>query len=71
MTKEWKIYEKQVFKEFKILFPNKEILFNQKIRGKYSGSIRQVDILVKDINDNKRFDIDHLKKWIKRFHYNS
>ena len=66
MTKEWKIYEEQVFKEFKIQFPNKEILFNQKIRGKYSGSLRQIDILVKDIKDNKKvvgaFDCKHFSK---------
>lgn len=42
MNKEWQIYEKQVFKEFQIQFPNKEVLFNQKIRDKFSGSLSKL-----------------------------
>ena len=34
MNKEWEAYEIQVYNEFKNQFPNKEVLFNQKIRGK-------------------------------------
>ena len=66
MKKEWEIYELQVFKEFEILFPNKEVLFNQKMRGKFSGSLRQIDILVKDSKNNKKilaaFDCKHFSK---------
>lgn len=55
-----------MFKEFQILFPNKEVLFNQKIRDKFSGSLRQIDILVKDNRSNKifvgAFDCKHFSK---------
>lgn len=44
--KEWEHYEEQIFKKLNELFPDSEILKNQKIRGKFSKRIRQVDILV-------------------------
>jgi len=64
MNKEWEAYEIQVYNEFKNQFPNREVLFNQKIRGKYSKSLWQIDILVKD-SKNKiigAFDCKHFSK---------
>lgn len=66
MNKDWQFYEKQVFAEFQLLYPKKEVLFNQKIRGKFSGSIRQIDILVIDNKNSEKiigaFDCKHFSK---------
>lgn len=43
---QWREYEGQVYRDFKARYPDSEILFDQRIPGRYSCSPRQVDILV-------------------------
>jgi hypothetical protein len=45
--KAWREYETQVHEHFKRKYPDKEILFNQKVPGRHSRVARQVDVLVK------------------------
>lgn len=42
----WKKYEKDILKYFQETYPDTNILFDQKIKGKYSKVSRQIDILV-------------------------
>jgi tetratricopeptide (TPR) repeat protein len=42
----WRKYEKEILKYFQETYPETNILFNQKIQGKYSKVSRQIDILI-------------------------
>ncbi|WP_321307680.1 restriction endonuclease [Marinifilum fragile] len=42
----WRKYEKDILRYFKETYPDTEILFDQKIQGKYSKVNRQIDILI-------------------------
>ena len=44
---DWRQYEKQIYDVFCKKYPNFEILFNQKLLGRHSRVLRQIDILVK------------------------
>lgn len=43
----WKDYEIQVFNNFRAKYSDCELLLNQKKPGRYSKTLRQIDILVK------------------------
>src|SRR6266571_3660500 len=43
----WRDYEKQIYDEFQKRYPQWEILFDQRLEGRYSKIPRQIDILVK------------------------
>lgn len=43
----WKNYEKEVHDWFSVKYPEHEILYDQRIPGRYSRVSRQVDILVR------------------------
>jgi len=43
----WQEYETQIFEEFSKKYPEHELLFNQKLMGRYSKVPRQIDILVR------------------------
>lgn len=45
--RDWRKYEKQIHERFREKYSEHEILFDQKIPGRYSQIKRQVDILVK------------------------
>ena len=42
----WRKYEKEILEYFQETYPDTEILFDQKIQGKYSKVNRQIDILI-------------------------
>lgn len=42
----WKKYEKEILKYFQETYPESNILFDQKIQGKYSKVLRQIDVLI-------------------------
>jgi hypothetical protein len=44
----WSRYETEVFDACKIAFRNARVTKNEKIRGKFSGRSRQIDILIKE-----------------------
>lgn len=44
---DWKDYEDKVYKYFLAYYPGSKILFDQKILGKFSKVVRQIDILIK------------------------
>ncbi|MCF7353329.1 restriction endonuclease [Vibrio sp. CK2-1] len=44
----WKDYEKDIYQQFKDMYPTAEITYDAKVRGRYSKVERQVDILVED-----------------------
>ncbi len=54
MSLAWKDYEDAVYEECKrtFQFRNAEIVKNTYIEGKYSGIKRQIDILIKQINED-------------------
>ncbi|HWC58016.1 MAG TPA: restriction endonuclease [Candidatus Paceibacterota bacterium] len=43
---DWKKYEKEIFNEFKLAYPDAKISYNQKLLGKYSKKKRQIDVLI-------------------------
>ncbi len=43
----WKEYEREIHAEFRMLFPEAQVLRNQKLEGK-SGARRQIDVLIRD-----------------------
>ena len=43
----WQEYQEQVYKEFRKQYPKEQILYDQKLLGRYSKVKRQIDILVK------------------------
>ena len=43
----WKAYEQEIFREFRMLFPEAQILLDQKMEGR-SGTKRQIDVLIRD-----------------------
>lgn len=64
MVKSWKEYEEQIFKEFQKKYPNQTIEFDQKLVGKYSKVIRQIDILIKaEIADSVQIGVFDCKKF--------
>ena len=44
---DWKKYEREIHTEFRLLFPEAQVLWNQKLEGR-SGAMRQVDVLIRD-----------------------
>jgi len=44
---DWRQYEKQIYDVFCKKYPGYEILFDQKLLGRHSRVLRQIDILVK------------------------
>lgn len=55
--KDWEKYEVQIFDKFAELFPDAEILKNQRVIGRYSNRSRQVDILIKSRSVGREFII--------------
>lgn len=51
---DWKQYEKEIFEEFKIAYPDAKILYNQHTLGKYSKSDRQIDVLIDFESSNEK-----------------
>ena len=43
----WKDYEQEIFREFRMLFPEAQVLLNQRMEGR-SGARRQIDVLIRD-----------------------
>jgi hypothetical protein len=43
----WKLYETEVHRWFCAKYPQHEILYDQRIRGRHSQVLRQVDVLVR------------------------
>ncbi|MCJ7443082.1 MAG: restriction endonuclease [Methanotrichaceae archaeon] len=43
----WRKYEKQIFNEFCNKYPEHQLLYDQKLLGRYSEVRRQIDILIK------------------------
>jgi len=44
----WKDYEKEIYQQFKDMYPTAEITYDAKVLGRYSKVDRQIDILVED-----------------------
>jgi hypothetical protein len=44
---DWREYEKQIFGEFYKKYPEHQLLYDQKLLGRYSRVPRQIDILVR------------------------
>lgn len=44
----WKDYEKDIYQQFKDMYPKAEITYDAKVLGRYSKVERQVDILIED-----------------------
>lgn len=65
VTKPWREYEKQIFEHFKKKYPGTEILFDQKIAGRHSLILRQIDVLVSavvaDVPVRGVFDCKHFQ----------
>jgi len=53
----WGRYETEVFEACKIAFPNASVVKNEKIRGRFSGRSRQIDILIKENIAGKNISI--------------
>jgi hypothetical protein len=62
----WKNYESQVFDEFRAKYPDYELLYDQKMRGRHSKVPRQIDIVIKanvaDIEMIGVFDCKYFNK---------
>lgn len=62
----WSKYEAQIYRYFKDNYPESQILFDQKLKGRYSEVNRQIDILVKhNVTDNELigvFDCKHFSQ---------
>ena len=61
---EWQQYERRVFELFCEKYPNHELLYNQKVRGRHSKVLRQVDIMIRiaDVEIIGIFDCKHFNK---------
>ena len=44
---DWKKYEREIHTEFRLLYPEAQVLLNQRMEGR-SGAMRQIDVLVRD-----------------------
>jgi tetratricopeptide (TPR) repeat protein len=53
----WNDYEKQIFEYLKGIYPDTTILYNQKIKGKNSKQLRQIDILIEGYIAGKKIRI--------------
>lgn len=53
----WKDYEIEIYEYFKTKFPNAEISHNVVVKGRYSATERQVDILIEDYVAGNRMKI--------------
>lgn len=73
----WKNYELEIFDYFKSQYPDAEISHNVKVTGRYSKSLRQIDILIEQyvagnririVIDGKKFskriDVKHVEMFI-------
>ena len=54
---DWKQYEKEIYDTFKNAYPESEITFDAKVKGRYSNADRQVDILIEDYIAGNRLSI--------------
>lgn len=54
---DWKDYEKEIEFYFKEQYPSAEITHNKKVKGRYSGVDRQIDILIEDYIAGNRLRI--------------
>ena len=69
----WEEYEKEVLSECHRVFLNSDISYNVHIKGLYSKRIRQIDIMVKDNNndiyviDAKKYDVKINVKTVESF----
>lgn len=67
MPKSWKEYENQVFEEFRNRYPNQTIELDQKLKGRYSEAMRQVDVLIKtEIADSIQIGVFDCKMFNKK-----
>ena len=53
---DWKKYEREIHAEFHLLFPDAQVLWNQKLEGR-SGKMRQIDVLIRDRVAGRTIDI--------------
>jgi hypothetical protein len=54
---DWQQYEKVIYNIFKTEYPEAEISFDAKIKGRYSHTDRQIDILIQDYVAGNRMSI--------------
>lgn len=52
---DWREYEKAIFEEFKLRYPQSEISWNVFLTGRFSGAKRQIDILIDAIIEGSQF----------------
>ncbi len=63
----WRDYEKQVLEYFQVYYPGSQILFDQKILGKFSKVERQIHILIEsDVTDKTQRIIVDCKFYSKK-----
>ena len=64
----WKKYESEIFYIFKLAYPDTNIMYNQKILGRYSKVERQIDVLIEGYIAGRKFfliiDAKHYSKKI-------
>jgi hypothetical protein len=53
----WREYEKEIYSHFRTEYPEAELTFNAIIRGRYSHTDRQIDILIQDYVAGNRLSI--------------
>lgn len=77
----WKDYEKEIYQQFKDMYPTAEITYDAKVLGRYSKVDRQIDILVEDYAAGesitimvdakffgKKIDVKHVESFIGMMH---
>jgi hypothetical protein len=63
----WQEYEKLVFKQITLCYPNAKCEFNSKILGKYSKGLRQCDVIVREnFNGIERITLIDAKYYSKK-----
>jgi|HubBroStandDraft_2_1064218.scaffolds.fasta_scaffold60460_2 hypothetical protein len=66
MADDWKSYEKEIFDLFREEYPTAQITLNQQREGRYSKSMRQIDVLIEGQIAGSRFSIVVDGKYYKR-----
>lgn len=54
---DWKSYEREIHRQFQVMYPEATITYNRLIPGRYSKTERQIDILIEDYIAGNAFKI--------------